>query len=237
MSLLGVWHRAHCIGCIPQTRAICQHFYPGPGPLIGQLPGYPALWLADDPAPVSPPPLSDSSRAVLWSWSPGGLASCLAWLTWSPGNWFMAPLSSQPSPTLLPPDGEVCLHNTQCQSVSDSMQGTSNCESKTDLKLNQTENSFRWKLIKTSISSPWLIYHSQLSWLLYTYFLKTLSCRAPWRANVSDITGSRKFCLHGDNILLMAVTELCTQHDGFYWGFTPLEHFICIEASQEAEHF
>ena len=33
----------HCIRCISQTRAICQHFYPGPGPLIGQLLGQAVL--------------------------------------------------------------------------------------------------------------------------------------------------------------------------------------------------
>ena len=102
-------------------------------------------------------------------------------------------------------------HNPVCQTPTVNPKQIRNS---TKLKILSVGNWLRRQIL--SVDSFTIL--SQLIMRLYIYFWKPLSCRGPWRANKSNITVSRKFCLNGDNILLMAVTELCTQYDGFYWG-------------------
>ena len=122
---------------------------------------YPGLWLVNHPAILSsdwlmglhqcPLRLTVTAPLCVVIWSPGGLH----WRPWTRviGSWLLSLL--KPSSSLPPFLTMRYAFTTQsCQGESDSMQFTSNCESKTDEKIDQTENSFRWKLIKTSNSFP-----------------------------------------------------------------------------------
>ena len=125
-------------------------------------------------------------------WSPGGLQ----WRPWTQviGSWLLS--LSKPSSSLPPFLTMRYAFTTQsCQGESDSMQFTSNCESKTDEKIDQTENSFRWKLIKTSDFFPWLIYHS-LSVIMRRYMFSK-----PFHAAAHD----------------EPVCQILPHHESFVW--------------------
>ena len=189
MSLLRVWHCTASAASLRHGRSV-SIFIRDPG-----------LWLANCRVMLSSDWLMSHHQCPLRLWVTAPSECCDpghqgAWPD-SPGHWVIGSwllFHPQPCSILLLLDNEICLDNTtlSCAGLhaEDFQLGIQNryFRNSTKPKIPSVEN---W--LKTSNSSPWLIYHSLV--IMRLCFLKTLSCLDLWRANVSDITVSRKFCL------------------------------------------